>query len=275
MGLRVRQGRAFTAAEATVAGGPRVAIIDEVLAKQLWPEGGAVGQFIRFTGREDARVGAMQVVGVVASSSVDFFEESPGGAVYVPFAQGYSGNAHFHVRPVSDSPAAALALVSQVRALLHETLVGVPVFKVTTFKQHTETSMEIWAAGLGSVLLTVFSSFAMFVAVVGIYSVKAYQVSRRTREIGIRMALGAVPGAIQSLFLREGLATASLGIGAGLLLGLGINRLISSVMHGVKPFDPLVLLTAASAFLVAAALASWIPARRATRVNPLEALRAE
>ena len=275
MGLKLREGRAFTVAEATASGGPRVAIIDDILARQLWPEGGAVGQFIRFTGREDARVGAMQVVGVVASSSVDFFEESSGGAVYVPFAQGYSGNAHFHVRPVSDTPAAAFALVPQVRALLNETVTGVPVFKVSTFKQHAETSMEIWAAGLGSVLLTVFSGFAMFVAVVGIYSVKAYQVSRRTREIGIRMALGAVPGAIQSLILREGLATASLGISAGLLLGLGINRLVGSVMHGVKPFDPFVLLAAASAFLLSAALASWIPARRATRVNPLEALRAE
>ncbi len=275
MGLRLRQGRAFAPAEATASGGPRVAIIDEVLAKQLWPEGGAVGQFIRFTGREDARVGAMQVVGVVASSSVDFFEESPGGAVYVPFAQGYSGNAHFHIRPVSDTHAAALALVPQVRALLQQTAVGVPVFKVSTFKQHAETSMEIWAAGLGSVLLTVFSGFAMFVAVVGIYSVKAYQVSRRTREIGIRLALGAMPDAIQAMILREGLATASLGIATGLLLGLGINRFLGSVLHGVKPFDPLVLLVAASAFFLSAALASWLPARRATRVNPLSALRSE
>jgi len=275
MGLRVRQGRVFTVAEATAPGGPRVAVIDEVLAQKLWPEGGAVGQFIRFSGREDARIGAMQVVGVVASSSVDFFAESPGGAVYVPFAQGYSGNAHFHVRPASDTPAAALALVPQVRSLLTETAVGVPVFKVSTFKQHAETSMEIWAAGLGSVLLTLFSGFAMIVAVVGVYSVKAYQVSRRTREIGIRMALGAVPAAIQTMILREGLSTASLGIGTGLLLGLGINRFLGSVLHGVKPFDPLVLVVAATAFLLSAALASWVPARRATRVNPLDALRSE
>ena len=275
MGLHLRQGRAFTAAEATTPGAPRVVIIDDVLAKQLWPEGGAVGQFIRFPGREDAKVGAMQVVGVVASSAVDFFEETPSGAVYVPFAQGYSGNAHFHVRPATDTQAAALALVPQVRALLRETAIGVPVFKVRTFQQHAETSMELWAANLGSVLLMVFSGFAMVVAVVGIYSVKAYQVSRRTREIGIRMALGAVPDAIQTMILREGLATASLGIAIGLLLGLGINRFLGSVLHGVKAFDPLVLLAAASAFLAAAALASWLPARRATRVNPLVALRAE
>ena len=115
----------------------------------------------------------------------------------------------------------------------------------------------------------------MFVALVGIYSVKAYQVSRRTREIGIRMALGALPAAVQSLILREGLATASLGIGAGLLVGLGANRLLASVLHGVQPFDPLVLLAATGLFLAAATVASWLPARRATRVDPLVALRSE
>jgi ABC-type antimicrobial peptide transport system permease subunit len=135
--------------------------------------------------------------------------------------------------------------------------------------------MEVWAVNISSLLLFTFSGFAMFVAVVGIYSVKAYQVSRRTREIGIRMALGALPGNVQALILREGLATASLGISAGLLLGLALNRLLSSVLQGVKAFDPVVLLAAAGAFFLAATLASWLPARKATRVNPLEALRAE
>ena len=166
-------------------------------------------------------------------------------------------------------------MVPVVRDALRAAAPGVPVFKVRTFRQHAESSMEVWAMNIGSTLLGVFSAFAMFVAVVGIYSVKAYQVSRRTREIGIRMALGALPATVQSLILREGLATASVGIAAGLLLGLGLNRLLGSVLHGVKSFDPVVLLTAAGLFLAAAALASWLPARRATKVNPLDALRAE
>ena len=174
-----------------------------------------------------------------------------------------------------DTQAAALALVPQVRAVLREAAAGVPVLKVQTFKQHAETSLDLWVFSLGSSLLAVFSGFAMFIAVVGIYSVKAYQVSRRTREIGIRMALGATPENVQSLILREGLATASLGIAAGLLLGLGLNRLLSAVLPGVKAFDPAVLLTAAGLFLAASAFASWLPARRATRVNPLQALRSE
>jgi len=275
MGLPLKQGRAFTPAEADAPGAPRVVILDESLALKLWPEGGALGQFVRFAGRRHGRHGPMQVVGIVGSSRVDFFEEDPPGAVYLPFAQGFSNNAFFHVRPAADSAPAALALVPVVRAALRETAPGLPVFKIRTFRQHAEDSIELWAMNLGSALLTVFSLFAMLVAVVGIYSVKAYQVSRRTREIGIRMALGALPAAVQALILREGLATALGGIAAGLLLGAGVNRLLSSVMYGLKPFDPAVLLTAALLFLAAAAVACWLPARKATRVNPLDALRSE
>jgi ABC-type antimicrobial peptide transport system permease subunit len=217
----------------------------------------------------------MQVVGICGATQVEYFADEVGGAVYVPFAQGFTSNAHFHVRPSSDTESSALALVPVVRDALREVASGVPVFKVRTFKEHAETSLEVWIVNIGSMLLVTFSGFAMFVAVVGIYSVKAYQVTRRTREIGIRMALGALPGNVQALILREGLATASLGIGAGLLLGLALNRALSSVLQGVAAFDPLVLASAASMFFLAAAIASWLPARRATRVNPLEALRAD
>ena len=275
MGLPLKQGRPFSAAEVADPKAPRVVIIDETLARQLWPEGAALGQFVRFAGEGYGAIGAMQVVGIVGATRVDYFEDSPAGAVYVPFAQGFAHNVHFHVRPVIDTQAAALALVPQVRGALQAAAGGVPVFKVRTFKQHAETSMELWAVGLGSTLLTTFSTFAMFVAVVGIYSVRAYQVSRRTREIGIRMALGARPEAVQSLIFREGLATAAVGVGAGLVLGLGLNRLLGSVLFGVKAFDPVVLLAASALFLGAAALASWFPARRATRVSPTVALRSE
>ncbi len=275
LGLSLRQGRAFTAAEAESPGAPRVCIIDETLAKQLWPEGGALGQSVRFAGRGDAKLGAMQVVGIVAASRVDFFEENSPGAIYVPFAQGFSNNAFFHVRPAVDSADAALALVPRVRTALRESAGTVPIFKVRTFRDHAEDSVELWVMRLGSTLLSIFSGFAMLVAVVGIYSVKAYQVARRTREIGIRMALGALPATVQSLILREGLVTASGGIAAGLLLGLAANRLLGSVMYGMKPFDPAILLGAAALFLAAATLASWLPARRATRVSPTTALRSD
>jgi predicted permease len=278
MGLPLRAGREFTAAEAAQPGAPRVAILDETLARQLWPDGDALGRFIRYGDRQAAGRGddtAMQVVGIVGASRVDYFDESPGGALYVPFAQGFSANAHFHIRPALYTTGAAAALVPAVRDALRAAAPGVPVFKVRTFRQHAESSMEVWAMNLGSGLLGVFSCFAMIVAVVGIYSVKAYQVSRRTREIGIRMALGALPSAVQTLILREGLATAVCGIAAGLVLGLALNRLLASVLPGVRAFDPLVLLTAATLFLAVALLACWLPARRATKIDPMIALRAE
>lgn len=276
MGLPLLQGRAFSTLEAAHPGAARVAIIDEVLAKQLWPDGNALGQFIRYgDGRAKTSDAPLQVVGIVRFSRTDFFDDDPGGSIYVPFAQGYSGNVNYHVRPVVDTAEAAQALVPAVRDALRSAAPGLPIFKVRTFRQHADSSIEVWVVGIGSTLLGVFSCFAMFVALVGIYSVKAYQVSRRTREIGIRMALGALPAAVQSLILREGLATASLGIGGGLLLGLGANRLLASVLHGVQPLDPLVLLAATGLFLAAATVASWLPARRATRVDPLVALRSE
>jgi predicted permease len=278
LGLPLKAGRAFTAAEAGAKGAPRVAILDERLARQLWPEGDALGRFIRFAGRAGADAkedGAMQVVGIVGGTRTEYFDDGEEGAVYVPFAQGYFANAHFHVQPAQAGRDAALALLPTVRAALAEAAPGVPVFQVRPFRDHADASIEVWAMRLGSNLLVLFSGFTVAVAVVGLYSVKAYQVARRTREIGIRMALGAEPTAVQGLVLREGLATAATGIGVGLLLGLGLNRALASFLHGVAPLEPVVLLGAAAIFLGAAALAAWIPARRATRVSPLEALRAE
>jgi predicted permease len=278
MGIRVREGRAFTALEAGQRGAPPVAILDEALARRLWPEGGAVGQFVRFGDRQADEKGearAMQVVGIVGGTRTEYFDDGEGGAVYVPFAQGYFANAHFHVRPRSDTPEAAAALVPAVRETLRTAATGVPVFKVRTFRQHAEGSMEVWVMRLGSALLGVFAAFALFVAAVGLYSVKSYQVTRRTREIGVRLALGATPGEVRRLVLGEGMATAGFGVAVGLALGVVINRLLAAVLEDIGVFDPAILGGAAAVLLVAAALASWFPARRATRVNPLEALRTE
>ncbi|WP_415911070.1 FtsX-like permease family protein [Oleiharenicola sp. Vm1] len=115
----------------------------------------------------------------------------------------------------------------------------------------------------------------MVLAAVGLYGVKAYAVARRTREIGIRMALGAEPGAVQKMILREGLSMALLGVGLGLLLGLGLGQVLQSMLYKVSPVDPVTFAVAPVVLVVAALLASWLPARRATRVNPLAALRAE
>ncbi len=283
MGLPLLHGRTFSAAETDVAGAPLVAIIDEGLARKLWPDGDALGQHIQFaqsdaprdsTGRPPAPP-TLEIVGIVPSTRLDVFDKEPGQAIYVPFAQGFMSNVHFHVRPATAGPAAAQALLDSVRRELRTAAPGVPVFKLRTFGQHRDASIEFWAVRSAALLFSLFGGLAMLIAVVGIYGLKAYAVSRRTREFGIRLALGAEPGAVRNLILREGLALSLTGIGLGLLLGLGVGRLLATVFVDFRAFDAPAFAVAALALFAAAQFACWLPAQRATRVNPLDALRAE
>jgi predicted permease len=282
MGLPLRRGRRFTAAEVQDKDAPPVAIIDEVLARKLWPDGDALGQRVEFAPRDRTNVTSasdvpktIEIIGIVPGFRADLFDKEPGGAVYVPFAQGFMGNVHFHVRPAKPGPAAAHALLETVRRELRAAAPGVPIFKVRTFSQHVDASVEIWAVRTGALMFSVFGGLALGVAVVGIYGLKAYAVSRRTREIGIRMALGAEPGRVRNLILREGLVMTLTGIALGLLLGVGVGKVLASVFVDFNSFDPVAFGLSALGLLVAAMVACWIPARKATLVNPLTALRSE
>lgn len=283
MGLPVLRGRGFTAAEAARVGEPEVVVIDEVLAQQLWPGEDALGQRIQWAGHAPAKSAAtepgpvrtMEIVGIVRATRDDFGQKEPGRNIYVPFGQGYRPDVFFHVRPTSHTPEAAAVLLDTVRRTVRETVPGLPVFRVETFARHMETNVDAWLSRLGSSLFAFFGGVSMFIAVAGIYGVKAYSVSRRTREIGVRMALGADAREVQGMILREGAAIAGTGIALGLLLALAVGRAMSALFVDVPAFDPAIFGGAASAFALAALAACWIPARRATRVNPLEALRAE
>ncbi len=166
-------------------------------------------------------------------------------------------------------------MIGTVRRTLGEAAGGVPVLGIKTFRQHLDSSMQVWMVRLGAWMFTVFGILALALAAVGLYGVKAYQVSRRTREIGIRMALGAAPGEVQRLILREGLTMTLTGVVLGLALGLGLGQVLRSLLYGVSPFDPLAYSVAPVVLAIAAVVACWLPARRATRVNPLHALRAD
>ncbi len=296
MGLPLLRGRAFTAAEADHQGAPAVAIIDEALAAKLFPEGNAVGQRIQFAERNAPRAAGgggaatgassevarqendaptLEIVGIVPRTKWDLFSETDHGVMYVPFAQGYQSNAFLHLRTAAATPAARQAMTDTVRRTLREAAGGVPVLGLKTFRQHLDASMQLWMVRIGAWMFAVFGALSLTLAVVGLYGVKAYAVARRTREIGIRMALGAEPGEVQRLILREGLVMALTGVVLGLALGLGLGQVLRSLLYGVSPFDPVAYGLAPVVLLVTAALACWIPARRATRVNPLVALRAE
>ena len=182
---------------------------------------------------------------------------------------------HFHVRTRANTPEAAAALVSTVRRELQDVAPGLPVLSIRTFRQHLDASADLFITRLGAVLFALVGGLALVLAVVGLYGVKAYAVTRRTREIGIRLALGATPGEVRALILREGLGLALRGTVLGLLLAVALGRLCAGILYEVSPVDPLSFTVAPLALIVTALLACWLPARRATRVNPLQALRTD
>lgn len=274
LGLPLLRGRAFTRFETDHAGAPAVAIIDEALAQRLWPGEAALGRRIEWAWQDTTKTETIEIVGVTRTAPLELFQPA-GGALYLPFAQAYAGNVHFLIRSASGGATTLEALRESVRRELQTAAPDVPFFKVHTFAEHKDASLETWALQRLSIVATAFGAGAALIAIIGLYGAKAYGVSRRTREIGIRLALGAEPARLRNLILREGLASALAGIGLGLLLGAALGRLLSSVIVDLRSFDPLVYGCAALALFAAAFATSWLPARQATKVNPLKALRTE
>ncbi len=297
LGLPLMRGRAFTAAD-DAKGAPAVAIIDEALAKKLWPDGNALGQRLQYADSNAARAQSegskgvsmestddfgdksrdpksLEIVGIVPVVRASLFSDEAGTAIYVPFAQGFQSNVSFHIRTAANTPAVAATLVDAVRREIRAAAPGVPVFNVRTFRQHLDASADLWMTRIGATLFSTFGGLALVLAIVGLYGVKAYSVARRTREIGIRMALGAAPGEVQRMILREGLVMTLVGAALGLLIGGGLGKLCSSLLYQVSPVDPVVFALAPVVLLFTAMVACYLPARRATRVSPLTALRSE
>jgi ABC-type antimicrobial peptide transport system permease subunit len=140
---------------------------------------------------------------------------------------------------------------------------------------HRDLSISAWSVRAAAALFSTFGALALLLATIGVYGLKAYDVSRRTREIGIRIALGATTGDVSRLILREGARTTIIGLTIGLLLAAGLGKLLSGILYKVSPVDPVTIVAATFMLTTAALLACYIPARRATRVAPLEALRTE
>jgi predicted permease len=272
MGVPLLRGRTFTEAESYVAGTRRVTVLDEALARRLWPDDEALGQFVEFVDDEQTEPPMpIEVVGIVGSTHRDLFEKDFPGAVYVPFAQDARSNAYFHVRPAR----AGTDLTDAVRSEIRSTAPNLPLFSARTFASHVGSAIEYWALQLTAVLFAAFGGLAMVVALVGIYGVLSYAVARRTREIGIRVAVGATAGGVRRMIVGEGLGLTLLGVSIGLLLGIGVGQVLASIFVDVEAFDTVVFTLVPVGFFLSALLASWLPARRATRINPVTALRTE
>ncbi len=273
--LAVLRGRGFTLSEEDAASGPRVAIIDEAAARQLFGAADPLGQSVQFANDKDAMGNDYAIVGIVSGVRHDLIDRAPVPHVYLPIGQHYRGRVYLHARLAGTGDGVESAMLATLRQTIRAADDRMPILDLRTLRQQRDNNIMLWGVNTGAQLFSVFGSVALLLAIIGVYGVKSYVVSRRTREIGIRMALGATSSDVQWLVLREGLMLTCAGIGVGLLLSWGVARAISGLLYEVSALDPLVFVVAPTILAAAAMAASYLPARRATRVLPLTALRSE
>jgi putative ABC transport system permease protein len=264
MGTGLLRGRNFGNADRE--GSPRVAIINETTAKRYWPGVDAIGQRLRL-GPADAPL--REVVGIVKDAKWRYIGERPRAVVYRPISQSWSPLSSFVVRTAGQPN----ALLADVRREVQRLDPNLPVHVLRTLPEHV--SEALWPARLGARLLAVFGLLALTLAAVGLSGVIAYLVSQRTHEIGIRLALGAQAGDVLKLVVWQGLKLTLSGVVIGLFGAFALTRLLENLLYGLSPTDPLTFLSITSLLVAVALLACYIPARRATKVDPLVALRYE
>jgi predicted permease len=273
--IPLQRGRTFSAADAS--GGPqRVAILDQAAAEQLWLGGDAVGKSVRLGsgGGNEAPVDA-EVVGVVGNVQEGVTGKRWPAHVYVPFGQAYQSDMHIHLRTAEMGPAAEAQLLQTVRGEIRSVDGNLPVLTMTTMRGHLDESFDLWVVRTGARIFIIFGGVALLLAAIGLYGVRAYNVAMRTREIGIRMALGANASDAVRMLLREGLMLMAIGAGVGLVLSVGVGKLLANLLYRVNSFDPVVLIGAPALLAAISLVACYIPARRAAGLNPMAALRDE
>ena len=274
LGLPMLAGRDFTDAELAPGTSERVAIIDDVLAQRLWPQENALGRLIQFLDADGPEVGQpMRVVGIIPALKHSLGNPRPSAHVYVPLGQHYEGAMTLQLRVAREG--SERAMLGTIGRVIREVDDRVPVLRLEEWREHLDSGLEVWLYRVGARVCSAFGGIALLLAVIGVYGVKSYVVSRRTREFGIRIVSGAHPRALLWQVMREGSRTTTIGIGIGLLLALGAGRLLQGFLYGVDSFEPVVLVTAPLILLAASLLASFLPARRATKVDPTVALRSE
>jgi putative ABC transport system permease protein len=266
IGIRLLHGRGFTAADRN--GAPTVTIVNETLAKKFWPNGDAVGKRIKQGWPED-KTPWREIVGVVNDVKTDSVDQPARIQAYLPLAQEPFTFLTMVVRAESD-PA---RLRAPVERAIHEVDPNLPVYDLLTLT-------EIMQRGVGSqrllmILLVGFGGLALLLAAVGVFGVNAYAVSQRTHELGVRMALGADRSRVLTLVMTQGLTTCAAGIVLGLAAAVATTRVLTTLLYQVTPYDPTTFATGTGVLLLVTAAACLLPALRATRVDPVAALRAD
>jgi predicted permease len=266
MQIPLREGRFFS--ESDTATSPPVGIVDEYMARELWPNQSALGKRVHNGGITDTEPW-ITVIGVVGRIRQYTLDSDSRIAIYYPQTQYVTHEMNVVIRANGD-PA---ALYSAARKEIHQVDADLPIFHPVTMDQRVQESLA--RRRFSMLLLSVFAGLAVALAMIGIYGVVSYVVNQGTREIGIRLALGATPRAILHLVIGRGMALASPGVIIGLLGSLVFTRMMRGLLFGVSPIDPLTFVAIPVVLVLVALLASYIPAQRATRVDPTVSLRSE
>jgi len=268
MKIPLRRGRYFTAADIAAGSDAQVAVVSESTAKLMWPGGDAIGKRIKLGGREEKKPWST-VVGIVGDVRQYGLDSAATADAYLPYTQNLDSSQVLVLCSSLPTQTLTHAVEEQLAALDKDA----PVFGAESMDDMISDSLvqRRFVAGL----VGGFGVLALVLAAIGIYSVIAYGVARRTSEFGIRLALGALPRNVLGMVLFGGLRLTLTGLGVGLVLALIVTRLMSSLLFEVSPQDPLTILGVAVLLSVVALGASWLPARRATRVDPMAALRYE
>jgi macrolide transport system ATP-binding/permease protein len=262
-GVAIARGREFTAMDQEHS--PPVAIINQKMARDHWPEGEALGKRIRLPGEAEMR----QIVGIARTANYSTWAEVPQPCVYVPLAQTPADAMTMYVRTKGDPQQAVIPVQRELHAVAPRVLVG----GIRTGREIIDGGL--FQARIGVALLSVFGLLALGLASIGLYGLMAYSVQQQQREIGLRMALGAARTSVLRLILKQGMSLVAVGVLIGVAAAQITGRVLSSRLFGVAGSDPVSVAGATGVLLAVALLACYLPARRATRVDPLVALRHE
>jgi putative ABC transport system permease protein len=263
MGMRLLRGREFT--ESDRWGAPEPVIINETLAQRFWPGEDPIGKRIQIYDLEPRPW--REIVGVVNDIKPANLSEDPAPEIYAPFSQRPRSVMTLIARTTGKPEQLAAAMRAAVQSVDKEQ----PVYRVKTMEQFFSDAVAAPRATM--FLLGVLAVAALILAAVGIYGVMAYAVTQRTHEIGVRMALGARAGDVLGMVVKNGMRLAGAGVATGLVAAFALTRLMRELLFGVRPTDPATFVVIALLLICVALLACYLPARRATRVDPLTALR--
>ncbi len=271
--IPVLRGRGFTETEELGSTGPRVAVVDEPAARRLFKDADPIGQHVYLPDPIEAERVPMEIVGVVAGTRHSMFDRTPAPHLYVPFGQRYRPTMTIHARTATSGPAGEAAALRAIRDQIRGVDDSIPIVVASSMADYRDQGMSAWGVRMGAQMFAAFGLVAAFLAMIGIYATRSYLVARRTREIGIRMALGATRADVLRMVLREGAGLVSVGLVVGVVLAFAAGASVRGMIYQVSEYDPVSFIGAAVLLSLTALVACYVPAWRATNVEPTEALR--